>query len=232
MDWLAEFTANGIEAMVLTFIFVIGLVVAGIIVLFFIDISQTQDAIRRNYPVIGRFRHLFSELGEFFRQYFFAMDREEMPFNRAEREWVYKSSRGVDNTLAFGSTINLNPPGSVIFMNCAFPIMDDEATPPPPVTFGPNTEHPYEAQSLINISGMSYGALSKPAVLALSKGAKLAGCWMNTGEGGLAPHHLTGGADIIYQIGTAKYGVRTLDGKLDDKSCRTWPRMSRSKCSS
>ncbi len=216
MDWLAKFTSGGLEAMATTFVFVVGLIVAGLIVLYLIDISQTQDAIRRNYPVIGRFRRIFSTLGEFFRQYFFAMDREEMPFNRAEREWVYKSSRGVDNTLAFGSTINLSPPGSIIFMNGAFPIMDEEATPAPAVSFGPFSEHPYEAQSLINISGMSYGAISKPAVRALSKGAKLAGCWMNTGEGGLASHHLEGGADIVFQIGTAKYGVRTPDGKLDD----------------
>jgi glutamate synthase domain-containing protein 2 len=69
---------------------------------------------------------------------------------------------------------------------------------------------------LINISGMSYGAISRPAVLALSRGAQLAGCWMNTGEGGLSPHHLEGGADIVFQIGTAKYGVRDPDGALSD----------------
>ena len=91
------------------------------IILFFIDISQTHDAVRRNYPVIGRFRYLFSTLGEFFRQYFFAMDREEMPFNRAEREWVYKSSEGADNTVAFGSTRNLTPVGTPIFRQLPVP---------------------------------------------------------------------------------------------------------------
>jgi glutamate synthase domain-containing protein 2 len=81
---------------------------------------------------------------------------------------------------------------------------------------GPETRHPYQFNSLINISAMSYGALSKPAVRALSFGAKAAGCWLNTGEGGLAPYHLEGGADIVFQIGTAKYGVRSLAGMLDD----------------
>ena len=67
---------------------------------------------------------------------------------------------------------------------------------------------------------MSYGAISKPAILALSNGARMAGSWMNTGEGGLSPYHLEGGADIVFQIGTAKYGVRDLDGKLDDDKLR------------
>ena len=187
-----------------------------IVLIFIKDIFQTKDAIRRNYPVIGRFRYLFSTLGEFFRQYFFAMDREEMPFNRAEREWVYKSSKGIDNTLAFGSTKNLTPVGTPIFVNTPFPTLEEHATTIPSVVIGPECREPYEASSLINISGMSYGALSKPAVRALSKGAKLANCWMNTGEGGLAPYHLEGGCDLVFQVGTAKYGVRTPDGKLDE----------------
>lgn len=68
------------------------------------DRRQTTHSIRRNYPIIGRFRYIFEHLGEFFRQYFFAMDREEMPFNRAQRSWVYRAAKNVDNTVAFGST--------------------------------------------------------------------------------------------------------------------------------
>ena len=93
------------------FVVAVGLLVLVVVVMFIADVTQTKDAIRKNYPVVGRFRYLFSTLGEFFRQYFFAMDREEMPFNRAEREWVYRSSDGGDNTVAFGSTKNLTPPG-------------------------------------------------------------------------------------------------------------------------
>ena len=91
-----------LEAMALAFWLVIGTLVLVAIVVFAIDRFQTADAIRRNYPVIGRFRGLFSELGEFFRQYFFAMDREELPFNRAQRDWVKHASSGKSNTIAFG----------------------------------------------------------------------------------------------------------------------------------
>ena len=220
MDWLGNITVEGLSILSTLFVFAIGLIVLLVIVLFVIDVSQTRDAIRRNYPVIGRFRYLFSTLGEFFRQYFFAMDREEMPFNRAERDWVYKSSEGVDNTVAFGSTKNLNAVETVIFANCPFPKLDEDASPISPVLFGPHCKQPYEASSVINISAMSYGALSKPAVLALSKGAKLAGCWLNTGEGGLADWHLQGGADIVFQIGTAKYGVRDEAGQFSEARLR------------
>lgn len=220
MSLFSELTGQGISFLSSLFIFTIGLAVFLVILVFISDVSQTKDAIRRNYPVIGRFRSIFSTLGEFFRQYFFAMDREEMPFNRAEREWVNKSSRAIDNTMAFGSTKNLTPTGTPLFINCPFPTLDEHATSSPAVLIGPYCREPYEASSVINISGMSYGALSKPAVRALSKGAKLAGCWMNTGEGGLSVHHLEGGCDLVLQIGTAKYGVRREDGKLDDNKLK------------
>ena len=112
MGLFAEFTMGSLDFLAVLFVVIIGVVALIAAILFIIDVSQTKDAIRRNYPVIGRFRYIFSTLGEFFRQYFFAMDREEMPFNRAEREWVYKSSEGADNTVAFGSTRNLNPVGT------------------------------------------------------------------------------------------------------------------------
>ncbi|MDT8405395.1 FMN-binding glutamate synthase family protein [Sulfuriflexus sp.] len=217
---ITDITTQGIDFLSSLFIFFVGLFVLLIVVVFIRDVSQSRDAIRRNYPVIGRFRYVFSTLGEFFRQYFFAMDREEMPFNRAEREWVYKTASGKDNTMAFGSTKNLTPPGTPLFVNTTFPTLDEHATQPPPIIIGPQCPHPYEAKSLINVSAMSYGALSKPAIRALSRGAKLAGCWLNTGEGGLAPYHLEGGCDLVFQIGTAKYGVRNAEGQLDDDRLR------------
>ncbi len=203
------------------FVFVIGLLLAGIVVLFFIDRFQTADAVRRNYPVIGRLRHIFSELGEFFRQYFFAMDREEMPFNRAQRDWVSDAARGESTNVAFGSTRNLDPVGTPIFVNCPWPTLEVDAAEAAPLTIGEGAARtPYAAPSLFNISGMSYGALSTPAVRALSNGAAKAGCWMNTGEGGLSPYHLEGGCDVVFQIGTAKYGVRDKDGNLSDEKLR------------
>ena len=202
------------------FVILIGFGVLAIIVMFFIDITQTKSAIRRNYPVVGRFRYFFEHIGEFFRQYFFAMDREELPFNRAQRSWAYRAAKNIDNTVGFGSTRDLRPTGTVLFVNCPFPTLGVDAAVPGSVTIGPNCHTPYTTSSLFNISGMSYGAISKPAVLALSQGAKAAGCWMNTGEGGLSPYHLEGGADIVFQIGTAKNGVSDLDGNLDDDKIR------------
>jgi glutamate synthase domain-containing protein 2 len=199
------------------FVFVIGLGVLWIAVLYIIDVSQTKHAVRRNFPVVGRFRYMFEHLGDFFRQYFFALDREEMPFNRAERSWVYRAAKGVDATVAFGSTRDLRRVGTVIFANTAYPTLEEDSEPPQSYTIGPHCEHPYVTDRMFHISGMSFGAISKPAVLALSKGAKKAGCWMNTGEGGLTPYHLQGGADIVFQIGTAKYGVRDQDGTLSEE---------------
>lgn len=198
----------------------IGIALLVVLILGILDRTQTSDAIRRNYPVLGRFRGLFSTLGEFFRQYFFAMDREELPFNRAQREWVKRSSEGHGNTVAFGSTRNTGIVGTPIFVNAPFPPVDNQFASSEPKIIGERARVPFSARSFFNLSGMSYGAISKPAVEALSRGAKRAGIWMNTGEGGLSPYHLVGGCDIVFQIGTAKYGVRTKEGKLDDDKLR------------
>ena len=213
-------TINIISALAVLFILVVGVIAAVVIVLFIIDRRQTEDAIRRNYPVLGRFRHLFTELGEFFRQYFFAMDREELPFNRAQRDWIKRAGSGKSNTIAFGSTRNLAAPGTPIFVNAAFPPLDEQAAVTQPLLIGPTARAPYMAPSIFNLSGMSYGAISKPAVQALSRGCKEAGVWMNTGEGGLSPFHLEGGCDIVFQMGTAKYGVRDAQGHLDPEKLR------------
>ena len=214
------FVGSALEYLALLFLLVIGIGALTLLVLFFLDRTQTDDAIRRNYPVIGRFRYFFSTLGEFFRQYFFAMDREEMPFNRAQREWVYHSSSGKGNMVAFGSTRNLSIPGTPIFVNASFPPLDDQFAATKPLVIGPYAKQPYEAPSIFNISGMSYGAISRPAVEALSRGAAEAGVWLNTGEGGLSPYHKAGNCDIVFQIGTAKYGVRDEHGNLSDEKLR------------
>ncbi len=218
MSALAEFASTFITYAVILFIFLIGIAFLFVLVLYVMDRTQTASTILRNYPVIGRFRFFFEHLGEFFRQYFFAMDREEMPFNRAQRSWVYRAAKNIDSTVPFGSTRDLKPLGTVMFVNSPFPPLTDESLPPKPIEIGQGyCENPYITTSIINISGMSYGAISKPAIQALSYGAKKVGCWLNTGEGGLSPYHLEGGADIMFQIGTGKFGVRDEQGNLSEE---------------
>ena len=211
---------TGLGLLSTLFIFAIGALILGIVILYIADRRQTKTALRRNFPVIGHFRYFFEKLGEFFRQYFFAMDREELPFNRAQRAWVYRAGKKLPTTSAFGSTRDIRRPGSILFVHCPYPTLGEDAVPPGPVTIGADCPQPYTTDSLVNISGMSFGALSKPAIRALSLGAEKAGCWLNTGEGGLSPYHLEGNADIVFQIGTAKNGVRDLAGNLNDEKLK------------
>ena len=220
MGQVSNFVVGLLEVLSLIFIFAVGVGILWAAVLYVHDKRQTESTLRRNYPVIARFRYLFEHLGEFFRQYFFALDREEMPFNRAERSWVYRAAKNVDSTVAFGSTRDLRPAGTVYFVNCPFPTLEEDAADPCAVTIGPYARRPYSTDSIFNVSGMSYGAISIPAVKALSAGAKKAGIWMNTGEGGLSPYHLEGGADIVFQIGTGKFGVRKPEGGFDEKKLK------------
>lgn len=198
------------------------LIIALVLIYFYVrDITQKRHTVLRNYPIIGRLRFFFEDLGEYFRQYFFLGDREEMPFNRATRAWVYRMAKNEGGILGFGSTYDLNQSGALVFVNAAFPVLDGEHEPTPPLVIGDGwCEKPFSTRSLINVSGMSYGAISKPAVQSLSHGAAKAGAYMDTGEGGLSPYHLEGGCDVIYQIGTAKYGVRDAHGRLDPDKLR------------
>ena len=220
MTALSSSVMKALDLLSTLFVFALGCGALLLLVVFVLDRRQSRDAVLRNYPVIGHMRPILSSLGEFFRQYFFAMDREELPFNRAERSWVERASKNSDSTVAFGSTKYIKEPGTPIFVNCPYPTLDEDIEATPHFVIGPDSPNPYAARSFFNISGMSFGALSAPAVRALSRGAKLAQCWLNTGEGGLSPYHLEGGADIVFQIGTAKYGVRSPDGTLNEDRLR------------
>jgi glutamate synthase domain-containing protein 2 len=200
----------------------IALALAGLLIYWYIqDITQKKHAVLRNFPIIGHLRYFFENLGEYFRQYFFLGDRDEMPFNRATRAWVYRLAKNEGGILGFGSTYNIHEAGALIFVNAPFPVQEDERQPTPPLLIGEGfCDKPMIGRSLVNISGMSFGAISKPAVRALSHGAAKAGCWMDTGEGGLSPYHLEGGCDIMFQIGTAKYGVRDDTGRLSPEKLR------------
>ncbi len=185
------------------------------------DVMQKEHTILRNYPVIGHFRYFAEQWGEYMRQYQYLPDWEERPFNRLERSWVYRSAKGVSNLISFGSEAT----PVFAFRNAPFPVLEEDKKSfggkQIGIAHGPGAcALPYQATSFFNISGMSFGALSHAAVLALSRGAAKAGIWMSTGEGGLSPYHLEGGCDIIFQIGTAKYGVRDKDGNLSDEKLK------------
>jgi len=185
------------------------------------DLTQRQHAVTRNFPVIGHFRYLLEEMGQPLRQYFFAGDLEERPYNRVTRSWVYASAKGQNNMIGFGSQVDHNEPGRMHIVPSMYPTLkprgatDDDL--PRPKVIGAKRAQPYSPRRFANISGMSYGALSPNAVRALSRGAKLAGCYMSTGEGSLSPYHVEGGGDILYQIGPAKFGCRTPDGRFDER---------------
>jgi glutamate synthase domain-containing protein 2 len=185
------------------------------------DTRQSQHTILRNFPVIGHFRYFSESFGEYMRQYQYLPDWVERPFNRLERAWIYRTAKGISNLVSFGS----ETAPAFAFRPAAFAILDEERTAWQPrrigVTEGPGAcREPYDPGCFFNISGMSYGALSHAAVSALSRGAKMAGVWMATGEGGLAQYHLEGGCDLVMQIGTAKYGVRDAQGHLSETRLR------------
>lgn len=192
----------------------------GLFVLFIFNICQKESSILRTYPLLGYFRFFAEHLGVYLRRFFYARDREELPFNRAERTWVYEAAKNTDTTIGFGSTRDRKPIGTIYFVDAPFPVLTRKVVEARPVTFGPTCRHPYTTRSLINISAMSYGSISKNAILALSQGAKMAGCWLNTGEGGLTPYHLESGCDIVAQIGTAKFGYCDNQGNLSESKLK------------
>ncbi len=206
---------NRIIAILITII-----VVVSLILVFIWDKIQKKHAVLRNYPIIGHFRYFLEFLGVYLRQYFYADDRQELPFNRADRSWAYRAAKDLDTMISFGSTRPLHSTGTVYFVSAPFPPLGTNTATIKPVTIGPYCRQPYTSNHIFNISAMSYGAISPAAILALAKGAKKAGCWLNTGEGGVSPYHLEIGCDIVAQIGTAKYGFRDGEGNLSDDRLR------------
>ena len=151
MDALHDFLYGVIDiaAMILATLVLLGLVTVA--VLYIVDVNQSEQAIRRNYPVIGRLRYFFEHMGVFFRQYFFAMDREELPFNRAQRSWIARAAKNIDSTVAFGSTKPIRTPGQILFLNSMLPKLDSEAEnlDRKPITFGEGyARRPYSTYSV------------------------------------------------------------------------------------
>ncbi|MEE9393323.1 MAG: FMN-binding glutamate synthase family protein [Planctomycetota bacterium] len=187
------------------------------------DIFQKRHAIRHNYPLVGRLRYFLEMIGPELRQYWVANDREELPFNRSERSWIYASSKGQNNTFGFGTSEMIYGVGYPIIKNAAFPFPEKNATyPGDDKTVIPclkimgerhSRKRPYRPNSIINISAMSFGSLGYRAISALNAGAREAGCYHNSGEGGISPYHRKG-ADIMWQLGTGYFGARDKNGKF------------------
>lgn len=192
-------------------------ILIGLTILIIWDLNQKQHSLLRTFPGIGHLRYFAEALGVFYRQFFYTNDRDELPFNRVDRSWVYRAAKTSDTTISFGSLRDPRPIGTIYFVPSPFPVLNKDAIETTAVTIGNGCEHPYTTRSLINISAMSYGAISKNAVLALGAGAKKAGCWLNTGEGGVSPYHLESGCDLVAQIGSAKFGFCDEQGNLSDE---------------
>ena len=182
-----------------------------------------KHTIQHNFPVIGHIRYILEKIGPELRQYIVASNREELPFNRSERSWVYASSKKQNNYQGFGTDQDHYKPGH-IFVNPALmpfrvkedhPNAIDKSFVPCAKAMGAanGRKRPFRPYSIINISAMSFGSLSDNAISALNKGAEKAGCYHNTGEGSLSPYHQHG-SDILFHFGTAYYGVRDDNGKF------------------
>jgi glutamate synthase domain-containing protein 2 len=189
------------------------------------DLVQRQHAILRNFPVVGHLRFLLERFGPELRQYIVTGNDEERPFSRDQRRWVYASSKLENNYFGFGTDNNVeNAEAYPIIKHRTFTgpgaptashAHEDAVVPSAKVMGGPRgRRHAFRPASVVNVSGMSFGALSANAIEALNKGAAMAGCMQNTGEGGLSSYHRNGG-DLVFQIGTGYFGCRDADGRFD-----------------
>ncbi len=183
------------------------------------DRLQRRHAIWHNFPVIGHGRNLVELVGPEMRQYWFARDSEEQPFNRDQRSWVYRAAKQENTYFGFGTDEDLEAsPNWLIVKQAAFPLpalpKDANRLPGAKILGGPRGRpKAFRPASVVNTSAMSYGSLSGRAIEAINRGAAQAGCWQNTGEGGLADHHRHGG-DLVLQIGTGYFGCRDRDGRF------------------
>ncbi|EAR01483.1 FMN-binding glutamate synthase family protein [Maribacter sp. HTCC2170] len=184
---------------------------------------QKSHTISHNFPIVGHLRYWLESIGPEMRQYFVANNREELPFNRIERGWIYASAKKENNYEGFGTDRDIYAHQHIFVKNqmMAFkiganhPNIKDKTFVPCAKVIGSynKREKPYRPASAINVSAMSFGSLSAAAVEALNKGVEKAGAYHNTGEGGLSPYHQKGG-DVIFHFGTGYFGVRSKDGNF------------------
>lgn len=176
------------------------------------DSLQRRHALRKNYPLIGRLRRMMEAVRPEMRQYFIEGELDGKPFNRRQRSIVYQRAKNVKQTISFGMQDDPARIGYEWAAHSVYP-KDADITSFRVMVGGSRCLQPYNA-SILNIGAMSYGALSKTAISALNKGAKLGQFAHNTGEGGISDYHLNGG-DLIWQIGTGYFGCRDEKGNFD-----------------
>ncbi|WP_149303017.1 FMN-binding glutamate synthase family protein [Pareuzebyella sediminis] len=184
---------------------------------------QRAHTISHNYPIVGHLRYWLESIGPEMRQYFVANNREELPFNRIERGWIYASAKKENNYEGFGTERDIYDHQYIFVKNqmMAFKIGEghpnytDKTFIPCAKVMGQYNQRrkPYRPASVINVSAMSFGSLSARAIEALNRGVQKAGAYHNTGEGGLSPYHQQGG-NVIFHFGTGYFGVRTPDGNF------------------
>src|SRR5690606_12301557 len=188
-------------------------IVGPLIILGIIDLVQKKHAIRRNFPVIGRLRYFLESIRPEIMQYFVENDRDGRPLDRVTRSMIYQRAKNVTDTVPFGTQMDVYETGYE-WMNHSMYAGKMKVDEDPRVMIGgEHCTQPYSA-SLLNISAMSFGSLSKNAVMAMNKGAKLGRFAHNTGEGGVSPYHIEPGGDLIWQVGTGYFGCRADDGKF------------------
>ncbi len=202
---------------------IIGIIFGFLALVFIYDRWISKDNILRNFPVIGHLRYLLIEIGPELRQYIVAHNREEAPFNREEREWIYRSARGENNNFGFGTDDQIYNTGYPLIKHAAFPYQsksgsgskDNGDDVPSMKILGETNDRAksWRPNSIVNISAMSFGSLGEKAITALNRGALQSNCYHNTGEGGISPFHKQG-ADLIYQLGTGYFGARDLEGRF------------------
>jgi glutamate synthase domain-containing protein 2 len=213
----------------MTTLWLLGLgLLAGMILLAIYDVTQRKHAILHNFPIIGHFRYWLEMIGPELRQYIVTSNNEERPFSRDQRSWIYASSKKENNYFGFGSDNDMElAPNYLIIKHSTFPLSSPHPGEP---GYDPHFRSPcakilggyrqrrkaFRPESIINVSGMSYGSLSGPAIEALNRGCQIAGCLQSTGEGGISPYHRKGG-DLVWQIGTGYFGCRELDGRFSEQ---------------
>ncbi|RYD79404.1 MAG: FMN-binding glutamate synthase family protein [Sphingobacteriales bacterium] len=193
-----------------TFLFTGPFVILGIY-----DLYQPKHSIVRNYPVFGRLRYFMEELRPKVYQYFVESDTNGTPYNRLNRSLIYQRAKKDNDTIPFGTQLNVYDNGYEWLSHSIAAISHHELNLDPRVLVGgPDCKKPYSA-SIYNISAMSFGSLSQNAILALNGGAKMGNFAHNTGEGGISDYHRRPGGDLIWQIGTGYFGCRNDDGTFN-----------------